>query len=490
MQKFFKGAAMVVAVFCLTWLGALWLWQAQGREVSQSDLVVYLGLLPLVIVLLIIGFRWAWSSALASASAKPSGVNASSAKIAAVSPNVATIDENERGMTSVVLAAAVNTVAGSDPSELLDAVKSGKPLPAPDESLTDGSGLPILSARCKGIVDGDWPQDLVALVSQVAGQQPDWATMEPRIAVWRALSLMTEPLSNVRQALLELLQVQQSAQALNGQDADAKERQAVRVLLGVPETTSEFERACLLAWVNHLMLESWPPETPAINLSLNHFQGAPESFLLKIDQIVLSLRREKRNDLFIAAAAESLLDDAAIGRLSDKGRLYQTDERPTGVMPGEAAAVLLLGGSEWASSEQLESPTVLIHRLSMTQRDKSIEAGGKGNCAQLVQAMQDALAVSSLSVGDIASMVCDADQHTQRATELFGGTLDQLPDLDPVEDFRLLGRVTGSIGMSSMLVSIAAGAEMVSSTNKPCMVVGLADLFVRVVCVLRPVAGR
>ena len=468
---------MVVAVFCLTWLGALWLWQAQGREVSQSDLVVYLGLLPLVIVLLIIGFRWAWAGALASALARAGGANAGSGKTGAVSPNVATIDENERGLTSVVLAAAVNTVAGVEPSELLDAVKSGKPLPAPDESLTDDSGLPILSARCKGIVDGDWPQDLVALVTQVAGQQPDWGTMEPRIAVWRALSLIAEPLRNVRQAFLELLQGQQSAQAL-------------RVLLGVSETTSEFERACWLAWVNHLMLEDWPPETPAINLSVTHFQGAPEGFLLKIDQILLSLRREKRNDLFIAAAAESLLDDAAIGRLSDQGRLYQTDERPTGVMPGEAAAVLLLGGSEWASSEQSESPTVLIHRLSMTQRDKSIEAGGKGSCAQLVQVMQDALAVSSLSVGDIASMVCDADQHTQRATELFGGTLDQLPDLDPVEDFRLLGRVTGSIGMSSMLVSIAAGAQMVTSTNKPCMVVGLADLFVRVGCVLRPVAGR
>lgn len=468
---------MVVAVFCLTWLGALWLWQGQGREVSQSDLVVYLGLLPLVIVLLIIGFRWAWAGALASALARAGGANAGSGNSGALSPNAATIDENERGLTSVVLAAAINTVAGADPDELLDAVKSGKPLPAPDESLTDDSGLPVLSARCKGIVDGDWPQDLVALVAQVACQQPDWGTMEPRIAVWRALSLMTEPLRNVRQALLELLQVQQNAQTL-------------RVLLGVSETTSEFERACLLAWVNHLMLEDWPPETPAINLSVTPFQGAPEGFLLKIDQILLSLRREKRNDLLIAAAAESLLDDAAIGRLSDQRRLYQTDERPTGVMPGEAAAVLLLGGSEWASSEESEKPTVLIHRLSMTQRDKSIEAGGKGNCAQLVQAMQAALAVSSLSAGDIASMVCDADQHTQRATEFFGGTLDQLPDLDPVEDFRLLGRVTGTMGMSSMLVSIAAGAEMVSTANKPCMVVGLADLFVRVGCVLRPAAGR
>lgn len=480
---------MVVAVFCLTWLGALWLWQVQGREVSQSDLVVYLGLLPLVIVLLIVGFRWAWAGALASALARAGGANAGSGKTGVVSPNV-TIDENERDLTSVVLAAAINSVAGVEPCELLDAVKSGKPLPAPDESLTDESGLPVLSARCKGIVDGDWPQDLVALVAQVACQQPDWGTMEPRIALWRALSLMTEPLRNVRQILLEMLQVQQGAQAINTRDADAKERQAVRMLLGVSETTSEFERACLLAWVNHLMLEDWPPETPAINLSVTPFHGAPEGFLLKIDQILLSLRREKRNDLFIAAAAESLLDDAAIGRLSDKGRLYQTDERPTGVMPGEAAAVLLLGGSEWASSEESEKPTVLIHRLSITRRDKSIEAAGKGSCAQLAQVMQDALAVSSLSAGDIASMVCDADQHTQRATELFGGTLDQLPDLDPVEDFRLLGRVTGSMGMSSMLVSIAAGAEMASTANKPCMVVGLADLFVRVACVLRPAAGR
>lgn len=481
---------MVVAVFCLTWLGALWLWQKQGREVSQSDLVIYLGLLPLVIVLFIVGFRWAWAAALNSALARVGGANAGSGNTAAMSPNVATNDEKERGMTSVVLAAAVNTVAGIDPGELLDAGKSGKPLPAPDESLTDDSGLPILSARCKGIVDGAWSQDLVALVTQVAGQQPDWRTMEPRIAVWRSLSLMTAPLVNVREALLALLQAQHNAKTLNKQHAEASERQPVRVLLGVSETTSEFERACLLAWVNHLMLDDWPPETSEINLSVTYFQGAPEGFLLKIDQILLSLRREKRNDLLIAAAAESLLDDAAVGRLSDQGRLYQTDERPAGVMPGEAAAVLLLGGIEWASSEESENQTALIHRLSITRRDKSIEAAGKGTCAQLVQVMQDALAVSSLSGGDIASMVCDADQHTQRATELFGGTLDQLPDLDPVEDFRLLGRVTGSVGMSSMLVSMAAGAEMVSVTNKPCMVVGLADLFVRVGCVLRPAAGR
>jgi len=54
---FFRALAFLVAVCCLTWVGVLWWWQRTGHSAEMADLVLYLGLLPLGIALLLLGLR-------------------------------------------------------------------------------------------------------------------------------------------------------------------------------------------------------------------------------------------------------------------------------------------------------------------------------------------------------------------------------------------------------------------------------------------------
>ena len=120
------------------------------------------------------------------------------------------------------------------------------------------------------------------------------------------------------------------------------------------------------------------------------------------------------------------------------------------------------------------------------RRDKSIEAAGKVSSELLQQACTQAIAVARLEAGDLKTLVCDADQHSQRSTELFGTTLALLPDLDPTEDMRVLGTVTGHTGAAGTLAVIAAAAAQARSLEAPCAALSLADPFFRLALVARP----
>jgi hypothetical protein len=64
--------------------------------------------------------------------------------------------------------------------------------------------------------------------------------------------------------------------------------------------------------------------------------------------------------------------------------------------------------------------------------------------------------------------------------------VDALQHLDPVEDMRLLGKVTGHTGVASALLVLAAAAEAVRVVKKPTLALGVADSHLRMALVLQP----
>ncbi|HEX7639364.1 MAG TPA: hypothetical protein VF457_13290, partial [Burkholderiaceae bacterium] len=66
MKSLVKGAALFVALTCLVWIGVLWRWRATQRDMGVDDIVVYLGLLPVVVFALVLAGRWAVTAALAA----------------------------------------------------------------------------------------------------------------------------------------------------------------------------------------------------------------------------------------------------------------------------------------------------------------------------------------------------------------------------------------------------------------------------------------
>jgi hypothetical protein len=148
MSQFFKGVALFIGVCCLVWVGVLWRWQATQRDMSPADIVLYLGLLPLVVFGLLVLGRMALRSAAARADAKAAAAAAAAAKPAgAAMPAAATGDEAVRRATLQVLSAQVFAPAADSLDSLETACADGQPRPAPDAELRDDDGLPVMCAR-------------------------------------------------------------------------------------------------------------------------------------------------------------------------------------------------------------------------------------------------------------------------------------------------------------------------------------------------------
>ena len=211
---------------------------------------------------------------------------------------------------------------------------------------------------------------------------------------------------------------------------------------------------------------------------------------LEADRLLQAQAHESRDDVLLVAACHSDVSDDAVAALERSGRLFSPTARPKGVMPGEAAAALLLAQPGWPAAAPGAPPFARLHRPAVLRRDKSIEAAGKVSSELLLQGCSQALAAAQLDAADVQSLVCDADQHTARSTELFGSTLALLPALDPTEDMRLLGTVTGHVGAAGTLAVVAAAAAQALSSQAPCAALSLGDPFFRLALVARPPAAE
>jgi len=114
MRQLFKGLALFVAIVCLVWLGVLWHWQSTRRDMSVDDIVIYLGVLPVVLFLLVLLGRWALRAAQAGAARREAARAAALAAAASAaapgapaSPGSATSGEAERASAVQLLAASL-----------------------------------------------------------------------------------------------------------------------------------------------------------------------------------------------------------------------------------------------------------------------------------------------------------------------------------------------------------------------------------------------
>jgi hypothetical protein len=159
---------------------------------------------------------------------------------------------------------------------------------------------------------------------------------------------------------------------------------------------------------------------------------------------------------------------------------------PGGCMPGEAAATVLIASAAWSASEDSAIAPVLLHRPAVGLRNKPVEAAGKVDAQVLGQVVGHAAAAARLELSQIAALVCDADQHSPRATELYGVSIGDLPQLDPLEDMRVLGKVTGHVGAASCLMVVACAAESARALGKPVLAIGMASSRTRLALIVQP----
>jgi hypothetical protein len=490
MTKILKTLLIVVLVTLSTWVAVLWRWDATKRDMSVDDVVIYLFVLPAMLVALAFALRWAWRAAAAARvpSASAAGSGAGAAATASAAPAAA--EEARRHATVKLLSAHVRASCAQTPAELVSAAKEGKPRPSPFDELRGDDGMPVMCARIADLEPDAVTQLAEPAIPAVRQQQPAWdeATVAPH--VWRALAALDAPLA----AVLDDLQAWPAKFGIAAPEAPLKSTSTrpadhvpatVRMLAAWPTHWSPFEQAVATAWLRLRVTCEGATKIPASRFVFEAAARSGEELWLAADRLMDALASDDRHDVVVLAACDSAIGEAAVARLQDHGRLFSVDRRPKGLMPGEAAAALALAPTSWPAATDDAEPPVELHRASMQRRDKSIEADGRVNGGCLKHTVEQALQAARLDPPAVSALVCDADQHTARSTELFDTTLNLLPHLTPTDDMRLLGVVTAHTGSASPLLTVAAAAQEARSAGQPVLAVALGDAFVRLALVAR-----
>jgi hypothetical protein len=486
MSNLFKGLALFVAITCGVWVAVLWRWQAASHDMNTPDIVVYLGLLPLTVFALALLLRWAWRGAAvrqAAAAAAAAAALAAGGGAAASPGSAGSTDEARRHATLQLLAAHVACAAGSSPSDVLAAAKEGKPRPALDPELRDQNGLPVFTARLPDLDLSEASAAIEPLLIASRAQRPEWAGLSLPAHVERALAALQEPL---RKTVDELKPWHKRFEAAPDAPPNSAPERRVRVLLGLPAGWSAFEQEVARAFaVGMLTDEALVPIPPACFV-VTALHGSGEDLLLMADRLLQTQAREGRDDALLLAACNSMISAEAVNALERAGTLYSSAQQPTGRMPGEAAAALLLASADWPADPDAAAPAQHLHRPTLVLRDKSIDAPGRVAGATALLAMQQALVTSRLGAEAIATLVTDADQHTPRSAELHTSARELLPHLDASDDLQLLGVVCGAIGGVGPLIVLACAANAAKAADKPCLAATFGDPLARLTLVVLP----
>lgn len=454
MRSLFTKFLLLAALGAATWLIVLWRWYAMQRVVSVEDVALYLLALPLGLFAFVLAMRWAVLRGAASAQAAAEAT--ATARTAGQTPAAQPVAPPAWPL----LGAWVNTPAGADLEALRAALAEGAPRPAPDARLRDQDGLPLLSARIPAL-------DVPAIEAALAATT-DTPPVNVSPAVLRALAALA-PL------------IDQAAEPWRqATDAAAPKSAAPRlqVLVHWPAAWSAAESEAAQAWLKARLQVLAADAQPSRPWALRSVADGGVALLQEAIGHVEALRAEKQDGLVLALACHSDLDDEAVQRLDREQRLYAFAHRPRGVMPGEAAAALLLSAQAPAAAAAPDAPGVALRgfQAACTEADR----------AQLQALLSQSLSASGLEAARVTALVGDAPQHVDAAMALYALAQASLAHLDAGTDVRLMGTLCGHTGAVAPLLALAAAWGECAQSGQPALAVSLMDAPWRMVAALVP----
>ncbi|WP_028996330.1 hypothetical protein [Azohydromonas australica] len=454
MRSLFTKFLLLAALGAATWLIVLWRWYVMQRVVSVEDVVLYLLALPLGLFAFVLAMRWAVLRGAASAQAAAEA--AATARTAGQTPAAQPVAPPAWPL----LGAWVNTPAGADLEALRAALAEGAPRPAPDARLRDQDGLPLLSARIPAL---DVPA-IEAALAATTGTPP--VNVSP--AVLRALAALA-PL------------IDQAAEPwCQATDAAAPKPAAPRlqVLVHWPAAWSAAESEAAQAWLKARLQVLAADAQPSRPWALRSVADGGVALLREAIGHVEAVRAENQDGLVLALACHSDLDDAAVQRLEREQRLYAFARRPRGVMPGEAAAALLLSAQAPSAAVAPDAPGVALRGFQA--------ACSEADRVQLQALLSQSLAASGLEAARVTALVGDAPQHVDAAMALYALAQASLAHLDAGTDVRLMGTLCGHTGAVAPLLALAAAWGECAHSGQSALAVSLMGAPWRMVAALVP----
>lgn len=439
-----RVALVFLALLALCWVGAVLWWQSTPQIVTSSDLAIGLVVVP-VSVCVAVALAWLGWRRLSARAAVPAPMATASAdeppKAAAAPSEV------------LVLAAGVSTAGGDSPGAVIEGIAGGELMPEPESEFLDLDGMPVRMLRAAEL-------SIDEVDAWLATEGSDSAAFPSRVL--RALALMPAALLPVIEQVIAAMPEPVSRHA-------APRVLPIIVRALVPRAWSDAQQAIARRWIEHLIARGWSETIPPIRLTA----ADDSSTALGEIRTWQADTAQIRNMLLLAF--DSQIDEDVIERAASEGLLFAHD-RPEGLVPGEAAAAVLLARPEtangWPVLARLRSPLSAL-------RDAPPRVTGRLDTALLESLLGAALEGGAMPAEAVAAVFSEGDVRPTRAVEIAAAMNNVLPHLDPVADRVGVGAALGDLGVAGTTLLLALAATHTEQTQKPTLLAALADPLAR-----------
>ncbi|WP_156116770.1 hypothetical protein [Massilia sp. 9096] len=390
-----------------------------------------------------------------------------------------------RAPVLAMLGAALRLPHGASPEQLAVALAGQRARVDLDPELIDDDGFPIISARSKHACDAVLRDDIAAWLAAQGMADPCFSDEQ-----WRALTLAT-------QVTAEL--AQQAAGLWLGA---GKPQRLLRLIPLLPPGWDATQRRAVSQWLEHTVTQAgWPPAQVELADTLSA-ASASASTAANADPAVAAnpdadganpvtvLNRLAHEAVLVNAPMNALVVACAshVGAQTVAHWLAQDSlfsaEQPRGRIPGEGAAGLLL-----ADQRQMHSiagtPFVRLEALQETRRATSADADERVDPKPLADLVRHALEHARIAPADIALVVADTGQRSNRVLELMAGTA-ALSQLDTGDDFVRIGLACGNCDVVAFIAALALARHHALGCLGPVLCISNEDAFRRIVTAVRP----
>ncbi|KQV45361.1 MULTISPECIES: hypothetical protein [unclassified Duganella] len=420
-----KRSLLVLGVFGLCWIGAVWYWRTTTRMPDTGDLTLAMLVMPLT---LIMGFVLARKTFAAPEAVTAGAGGAQAPATPELQAGRATQGSGDaHGAANVAHAAApwmqfavagtaLRMAHGDSPAELAAAIAEGEARLDLDPELTDLQGFPLLAGRVADIALGPLEEWLSSL-------QP--APRTPSAQHLRAMALGGD-----------------IAARLAAQASESGSDGVLQLIPLLPQDWPATTQVLATRWLEYSITEAgWPLEQLAVRqpaAAAHAFASAvppaPATTLAALRAVSAQAAGADAPALNLLLACGSDIDADAVENLAVNGKLYGA-RNPNGRMPAEGAAGILLQSQPEAGEE--------LRLLALHAKED----------ATLRELAQEALVQADGAKP--AYVAADTDHRAALMSDLMQCVEAAVPGLDANTSLACVGASCGHTGAVGALAAIA-----------------------------------
>ncbi|XLZ71952.1 hypothetical protein ABT364_08270 [Massilia sp. SR12] len=435
MRNWLKRSLLVLGVFGICWIGAVWYWRSSMRMPDTGDLALALLAVPLVLLSTV----WLANKAYTARAADTASAGKASAAVpvqdASVAPGAAGAASSKTPWLPLgVAGAALRMPHGDSPAALAAAFAEGTARLELDSELTDMQGFPIMAGRVADV-------DLEPL--------QEWLVDHPSAKVnphqLRALALGGEVAAELAMHAL-------------AQDSDG----VLQLLPLLPEDWPASLRDVATDWLSHCAVDAgWPRE----RLALRHLPQVTLPGALR--DLVAQAGGATAPAFSMVLACDSAIDADAVEYLAIHGKLFGARNQ-NGRMPSEGAAGILLQPASGAH----DAPALLALASAAADQPAPPLADLAQQAIELTQAAQRAGAAANgaaaPAAGDaleVAFVAADTDHRVAAVADLMQCVETRAPSLDTNTALACVGAACGHTGAAGALAALALALEQATESG-------------------------